>query len=86
MTDLECILFLQWALPRLRLRWARFRKVRRQVCKRISSRMRELELPDTAAYRSFLEAHPAEWPLLDSLCRVTISRFCRDCAVFLFLE
>ena len=39
MTDQDCILLLQWALPRLRLQWPGFRKVRRQVCKRVSSRM-----------------------------------------------
>ena len=34
--------FLQWALPRLRLRWAGFRKVRHQVCKRLRRRLDEL--------------------------------------------
>lgn len=86
MTDQDCIRFLQWALPRLRLRWTGFRKVRRQVCKRINARMRELDLPDAAAYCSYLEQRPDEWPLLDSLCRVTISRFFRDKRVFQFLE
>jgi len=86
MTDQDCILFLQWALPRLRLRWTGFRKVRRQVCKRIFARIRELDLPDVTAYRSYLEQRPDEWPLLDSLCRVTISRFYRDNSVFQFLE
>ncbi len=86
MTDQDCIRFLQWALPRLRLRWTGFRKVRRQVCKRISSRMRELELPDATAYCSYLEQRPDEWQVLDSLCRVTISRFFRDKRVFQFLE
>jgi hypothetical protein len=33
-TDAECVVFLQWALPRLGLRWQGFRKVRRQVCRR----------------------------------------------------
>jgi len=37
-----CIAFLQWALPRRDLRWAGFRKVCRQVCRRIAHRMREL--------------------------------------------
>lgn len=86
MTDQDCIRFLQWALPRLRLQWPGFRKVRRQVCKRISLRMRELDLPDAAAYRSCLEQRPDEWQVLDSLCRVTISRFFRDKRVFRFLE
>jgi len=78
MQDVECTSFLQWALPRLRMRWAGFRKVRRQVCKRIGRRLRELDLADLAAYRIYLDAHPAEWGHLDSLCRITISRFYRD--------
>ncbi len=86
MIDRECVEFLQWSLPRLRMRWQGFRKVRGQVCKRISERMRELALPDAAAYRSRLEQHPDEWQVLDSFCRVTISRFFRDHAVFQFLE
>jgi chemotaxis protein methyltransferase CheR len=82
MSDAECVDFLQWALPRLRLRWAGFRKVRRQVCRRISRRLAELRLADAAGYRAFLERHPEEWALLDGFCRVTISRFWRDRAVF----
>ena len=35
MSDSQCVVFLQWALPRLRMRWAGFRKVRRQVCGRV---------------------------------------------------
>jgi chemotaxis protein methyltransferase CheR len=82
MTDRECITFLQWALPRMRMRWPGFRKVRGQVCKRISRRIAALELPGAAAYRSRLESDPSEWKALDSLCRVTISRFYRDRGVF----
>jgi chemotaxis protein methyltransferase CheR len=70
----------------LRLRWAGFRKVRGQVCKRIQRRRRELGLADLAAYRAYLESHTDEWPVLDGLCRITISRFSRDRAVFGFLE
>ena len=36
MKDSDCVTFLQWALPRLHFRWPGFRKVRRQVCRRIS--------------------------------------------------
>jgi chemotaxis protein methyltransferase CheR len=79
------VAFLQWCLPRLRMRWAGFRKVRRQVCRRIARRMEELELADLAAYRRHLEAHPEEWPVLDGLCRVTISRLYRDRSLFDFL-
>ncbi len=35
---------LQWAAPRLRLRWEGFRRVRGQVCKRIFRRMKGLGL------------------------------------------
>jgi hypothetical protein len=79
MTDTECITFLHWALPQLRLRWAGFRRVRRQVCKRISRRIAELDLPGTAAYRDHLEHNPLEWPVLDGLCSITISRFYSPC-------
>lgn len=86
MKDAECVQFLQWALPRLRMRWPGFRKVRRQVCRRIERRLRELGLAGVDAYRAYLEADPAEWRQLDELCHVTISRFCRDRHVFEFLR
>jgi chemotaxis protein methyltransferase CheR len=82
MRDSDCVNFLQWAAPRLRLRWAGLRRVRRQVCKRIARRMRELGLADEAAYRSHLEAHPQEWSRLDAFFRIPISRFHRDRRVF----
>ncbi len=63
-------------------RWPGFRKVRRQVCRRITQRLRELDLADLAAYRRHLASHPVEWSRLDQLCRITISRFCRDREVF----
>ncbi|MFQ5570237.1 MAG: CheR family methyltransferase [Rhodothermales bacterium] len=82
MKDTDCVAFLQWCLPRLQLRWPGFRKVRRQVCKRLHRRLRSLNLPDTSAYRAYLETHPAEWTALDAMCRITISRFYRDRGVF----
>jgi chemotaxis protein methyltransferase CheR len=82
LTDRDCVAFLQWCLPKLGMRWEGFRKVRRQVCKRVSRRIEELDLPDAPAYRKFLNAHEAEWDRLGSLCRVTISRFYRDRGVF----
>jgi chemotaxis protein methyltransferase CheR len=81
----ECAAFLQWALPQLRLRWAGFRKVRRQVCKRLRRRILELRLETLEQYRSQLEIKPHEWAVLDGLCRVTISRLYRDKRVFDFL-
>ncbi len=82
MQDPECTAFLPWALPRLRLRWPGYRKVRRQVCKRVTRRLASLGLADTLAYRAYLETHPDEWKQLDELCHIPISRFCRDRAVF----
>jgi chemotaxis protein methyltransferase CheR len=79
-TDAECVVFLRWALPRLGLRWQGFRKVRRQVCRRVSRRIAKLGL-STDAYRVHLEATEDEWDVLSGLCRVTISRFWRDRAV-----
>ena len=80
--DAACVAFLQWALPELGLRWAGFRRPRAQVCKRLARRLRELGLPDLAAYRRLLAAQPDEWSALDALCRVTISRFWRDRGLF----
>lgn len=79
---MNCVEFLQWALPRMRMRWAGFRRVRRQVCRRIARRLRELDLPDLDAYRELLGTDAGEWNRLDSLCRITISRFYRDRAVW----
>jgi chemotaxis protein methyltransferase CheR len=78
----DCTAFLQWALPRLGMRWPGFRRVRSQVCKRIGRRIRELELDGFAGYREYLESHDGEWRRLDGLCRITISRFWRDRSVF----
>jgi len=83
--DATCVTFLQWALPHLRMRWSGFRKVRGQVCKRVARRSKNLALPNLAAYRVYIEAHPGEWMLLDGLCRISISRFFRDRAVWEYL-
>lgn len=82
MTDAECVAFLQWALPQMRMRWAGFRKVRRQVRKRLSRRLRELGLASLGDYKEHLGAHTEEWTVLDGFCRITISSFYRDRAVF----
>jgi chemotaxis protein methyltransferase CheR len=84
--DAECIEFLQWALPQLGLRWPGFRKVRRQVCKRISRRMTCLGLSSPSAYGEHLLNNAEEWAELDSMCRITISRFYRDENVFQVLS
>lgn len=82
MRSSECVAFLQWALPRMNMRWPGFRRVRGQVCKRLSRRLRELDLQSLDEYRAHLDAHPAEWDVLDGFCRITISRFYRDRGVF----
>jgi chemotaxis protein methyltransferase CheR len=53
--DADCTAFLQWALPRLGMRWPGFRRVRgQQVCKRLSRRMAELGLAKLSEYRVLL--------------------------------
>jgi chemotaxis protein methyltransferase CheR len=84
--DDDCVRFLQWALPRLGMRWAGFRKVRSQVCKRIARRMAGLGLQSLREYRQRLDVDPEEWRELDRLCTVTISRFWRDRGTFRALE
>lgn len=76
------VAFLQWALPRLGLTWSGFRRVRRQVWRRIGGRIAELHLAGPDGYRTYLESHPGEWAVLDSCCRISISRFYRDREVF----
>jgi chemotaxis protein methyltransferase CheR len=80
--DADCVAFLRWALPQLDLYWPGFRKVHRQVCKRLKPRMHELQLVDFTAYRMRLEADPAEWRVFDGCCHITISRLFRERAVF----
>ncbi len=86
MKDEECVAFLQWALPRLGLRWAGYRKVRRQVCKRIARRLEVLGLVDANAYRTWLATHPDEWRALEGLTSITVSRFYRDRDVLDYLR
>lgn len=64
------------------MRWPGFRKVRRQVCRRVARRLRDLDLAGVAEYRIYLAKHPDEWERLDGLCRITISRFYRDRGMF----
>ncbi len=78
MKDAECVAFLHWALPQLGMRWLGFRKVRRQVCRRLGRRLNELGLPNLDAYRRVLKKDPSEWSVVDAACCITISRFYRD--------
>jgi chemotaxis protein methyltransferase CheR len=86
MNDRECVELLQWALPRLGLRWRGFKNVRRQVCRRVSARASELGIPDAASYRRRLEDDADERRALDALCFVTISRFYRDHRIYEALQ
>jgi chemotaxis protein methyltransferase CheR len=82
MNDRDCVALLQRALPRLNHRWEGYRRVRRQVCRRIAERMQILGLADMAAYRKRLEEDPEEWTALRFCLRVTISHFFRNKGVF----
>jgi len=84
--DADCTSFLQWALPRLGLRWPGFRRVRGQVCKRLGRRLTALGLKGLSEYRALLEADTGEWGLLDGLCRISVSRFYRNREVWRCLE
>ena len=82
MSSTPCDDFLRWALPELRMQWPPFRRVRRQVCRRITARMAALDLRSFAEYRAYLEQHEEEWERLDDYFRITISRMYRDAPVF----
>jgi chemotaxis protein methyltransferase CheR len=64
------------------MRWRGFRKVRRQVLRRISRRLQELNLASLDQYRDHLDSHPTEWAVLDGFCRISVSRFYRNRGVF----
>jgi len=81
-TDPQWSSFMQWALPQLRMRWSGFRKVRMQVRKRVHKRLQSLQLAGLSDYRDYLHQHPEEWRVLDTLCRITISRFYRDKGIY----
>ena len=81
MDDQNCVRFLQRVLPQLHMRWPGFRKVRRQVCRRIQRRLTEVGVADINAYHKYLLRHNEEWSALDYCCRVTVSRFYRDKSV-----
>jgi chemotaxis protein methyltransferase CheR len=82
MRDAACAELLRWAAAEVGLRYEGYRRVRGQVCKRIGKRLVALGLPGPSAYRAFLATHPEERAVLEELCRVHVSRFHRDRAVF----
>ena len=84
--DRECWRFLQWALPRMGYDPDGFRRVRGQVCKRISRRLRHIGVAGLDRYRKHLAASPDEWAALDGLCRITVTRFLRERPAFELLR
>ncbi len=70
--------FLKWAIVELRLRRAGYRKVKKQVYKRINSRMKILHLKSYDDYKEYIEGNSAEWDVLDKMMQISISRFFRD--------
>lgn len=75
MGDRDCTTLLQGALPHLNHRWEGYRRVQRQICKRIDARIDVLGLADMPAYRRRLEGDPADWTALRATLTVTVSRF-----------
>jgi chemotaxis protein methyltransferase CheR len=67
---------------RLGLRVEGYRRVRGTVEKRLRRRLPTLGLARFADYERYLAAHPDEWAWVLPRCRITISRFARDRAVF----
>jgi len=86
MKDTRCVSFLQQVMPTRQFQWRGFRKVRKQVCKRIDRRIKELGLSGIEAYGEYLNNHRSEWERLDGMCRITISHFYRDIGVFAHLS
>lgn len=82
MRDRDCAGFLKDVLPRIGLQWSGYRKVHRTVCKRLRRRLHALGLGDLEAYRGRVLTDPGERAELDAMCRIPVSRFGRDRAVF----
>lgn len=82
MTDAALVAFLAWAVQRLGLRWEGVGSFRGTVRKRLARRMKALGLDDLEAYRARLESDASEWPIVEAMCRIPISRLYRDAAVF----
>jgi chemotaxis protein methyltransferase CheR len=67
---------------RLGLRAEGYRRVRGTVEKRLRRRVSELGLAGFFEYEVYLREHPEEWAWVEPRCRITISRFGRDRAVY----
>ena len=74
----DCVGFLQWALPRLGRRWAGYRKVRRQVCRRVRGRIEELGVGGFDGYCAYLEERAEEWDVLDDERKCGTTNEARD--------
>jgi len=73
MKNVDCAHLLQWALPTQRMRAGLgFRKVHKQVCRRIRNRLQQLALADVASSQDDLQQHAEEWQVLDGICRINI--------------
>lgn len=82
MRDAEFAAFFADVCPRLGLRAEGYPRTRGSVRKRVARRLRELGLESLAEYRRRLDAQGDEWRWLDQCCRITVSRFARDAAVY----
>jgi chemotaxis protein methyltransferase CheR len=82
MRDAEFAAFFADVCPRLGLRAEGYPRTRGSVRKRVARRLRELGLPGLVDYRRRLDTQADEWLWLDQCCRITISRFARDAAVY----
>ena len=82
MKDEQCVELLQRMLPQLGFRWDGFKKVRNQVCKRISRRFQEVGVRSIDEYIQYVNTHDKEWDVLYSFCYATVSKFYRDKRVY----
>jgi chemotaxis protein methyltransferase CheR len=74
----EYIRLLQRRLPEMGFCWPGFRKVSKQVIRRMGRRVEELGLDGPLAYEEYLLGHPEEVPRMEEMLRITISCFWRD--------
>jgi len=75
MKDHDGVQFLQWCLPRLRLRWPGFRKVRGWVYKCIDRRLGQLGLADVSEDRRYLGDRTPGHDVLERAVRQSAGHF-----------
>ena len=76
--------FLKQTVPDMGYRWRRL--VRRNVRRRLRRRMESLGLHDLDKYRTLVDNDPVERDVLESILRVTITRFFRNAGTWQDLE